>query len=333
MPFYYDANGTRIAFKYDNEMYYYVYNLQGDVTHILNASGGIVDSYEYDEWGKILNFNNLTAIAQSNPFRYRGYYYDNESGLYYLNSRYYNAELGRFINADNYDILATSPSSFTDKNLFSYCDNNPIRRSDSNGQIWTTIGIMAVGGVIGAGISAATSIITQKVFENNINWKSVLVAVGTGFVSGAIGASPLGGVGQTILGGIVGGASYIADSAVNNTEIDAQGLIISTGIGAISGRLSGSGANENLTITNTIDTTRKAITKEQRSMLTNPNYAQKSISSWINYETKNLSIEVWNYSVQTAKSDFLSNVAEKGADIFINIVDFFSSLRKIITIL
>ncbi len=100
IPFYYDANGTRIAFKYNGTMYYYVYNLQGDVTHIMKSDGSIVGTYEYDAWGKIINLSSLTTIAGVNPFRYRGYYYDNESGLYYINSRYYNPEWGRFLNAD-----------------------------------------------------------------------------------------------------------------------------------------------------------------------------------------------------------------------------------------
>ena len=131
MPFYYDANGTRIAFKYNGTMYYYVYNLQGDVTHIIDSTGAIKGTYQYDAWGKILNLGSLSAIAQANPFRYRGYYYDNESGLYYLNSRYYNAEWGRFINADS--AIASVGGDIRGYNLFAYCMNNPVNLTDEAG--------------------------------------------------------------------------------------------------------------------------------------------------------------------------------------------------------
>ena len=112
-------------------MYYYVYNLQGDVTHIIDANKNIVGTYQYDAWGKILNLSSLTAIAQANPFRYRGYYYDNESGLYYLNSRYYNAEWGRFINVDS--AISGVGGDIRGYNLFAYCMNNPVNFSDESG--------------------------------------------------------------------------------------------------------------------------------------------------------------------------------------------------------
>lgn len=104
-------------------MYYYVYNLQGDVTHIMKGDKTIVGTYTYDAWGKITNLNSLTVIAQVNPFRYRGYYYDSESNLYYLNSRYYNPDWGRFINADVYVATGQGINSY---NMFAYCFNNLI---------------------------------------------------------------------------------------------------------------------------------------------------------------------------------------------------------------
>ncbi len=138
IPFYYDGNGKRIAFKYGGSMYFYVYNLQGDVTHILDDDANIVGTYTYDAWGKITNLNSLTSIAQTNPFRYRGYYYDTESGLYYLNSRYYNPEWGRFISADNVALLGAN-GDFTSYNIFAYCGNNPVVRRDTCGTAWETV--------------------------------------------------------------------------------------------------------------------------------------------------------------------------------------------------
>ena len=170
MPFYYDANGTRIAFKYNGTMYYYVYNLQGDVTHIIDSTGAIKGTYQYDAWGKILNLSSLTAIAQANPFRYRGYYYDTESGLYYLNSRYYNAEWGRFINADGYIYTG---QGITGYNMFAYCGNNPVNCYDPNGEAFLTATIcgIAVWKIAAAFIGtlfvgAATYAVTDSLVKN-----------------------------------------------------------------------------------------------------------------------------------------------------------------------
>lgn len=102
--FFYDQQGNRVGMADSgNHFYYYLYNLQGDVIALADASTGkLVATYTYDAWGKCVNVRNADGytIGTDNPFRYRGYYYDNETGLYYLNSRYYDAETGRFINAD-----------------------------------------------------------------------------------------------------------------------------------------------------------------------------------------------------------------------------------------
>ena len=136
IKYFYDSNGRRVMFTTGGNSYYYIYNIQGDVTHIIDSNRNVVATYEYDPYGKILNLSTLTDIGKLNPFRYRGYYYDSESNLYYLNSRYYNPEIGRFINADallgaNRDILGY--------NLFAYCGNNPINRSDSSGNSWKSV--------------------------------------------------------------------------------------------------------------------------------------------------------------------------------------------------
>ena len=111
--------------------YYYVTNLQGDIVAIVDKDGNEVASYTYNAYGEIISQSG--AMADINPLRYRGYYYDTETGLYYLQSRYYDASTARFINADDY---ASTGQDFTGTNMFAYCGNNPISRTDTEGSAW-----------------------------------------------------------------------------------------------------------------------------------------------------------------------------------------------------
>ncbi len=140
LTYYYGANGV-IGFHYNGTDYYYRKNLQGDVIAIYTAVGVLVAEYQYDAWGKVLNIinHNGSNIGSINPFRYRSYYFDQETGLYYVSSRYYDPEVGRFISPDTTDILTATPMGLTDKNLFAYCDNNPVVRVDRGGQFWETV--------------------------------------------------------------------------------------------------------------------------------------------------------------------------------------------------
>lgn len=117
-------------------MYYILTNSSGDVVGIYNGSGTLLASYEYDAWGNCKITKDTNGIGELNPIRYRGYYYDTETGLYYLQSRYYNANVGRFLNAD--DRLSSS-TELIGLNLFSYCGNNAVNRIDSTGHCWTAI--------------------------------------------------------------------------------------------------------------------------------------------------------------------------------------------------
>ena len=130
--FAYDASGTPMSVTYNGTNYYYATNIQGDVTAILNASGTAVVQYTYDAWGKILTTTGSMAstLGVHNPLRYRGYVYDTETTLYYLQSRYYNPELGRFINAD---ALVSTGQGLLGNNMFAYCLNNPVVLADSSG--------------------------------------------------------------------------------------------------------------------------------------------------------------------------------------------------------
>ncbi len=138
IDFFYDANGTPYALKYNGTAYYYVTNLQGDVMRIVNASGTVFATYEYDPYGKVVSATG--TLANVNPLRYRGYVYDTETGFYYLQSRYYDPAIRRFINADSY---ASTGQGIIGHNMFAYCGNTPILRYDVVGSFWDTIGDFA----------------------------------------------------------------------------------------------------------------------------------------------------------------------------------------------
>ena len=131
--FYYDSDGNVTSLKYNGTMLYYVKNLQGDVVKIISHDGVGYVSYVYDAWGNVKSVSGEPILRELNPFRYRSYVYDTESGLYYLQSRYYDPFTGRFINADIYcDTQSGTPLS---TNMFAYCENNAIMFTDYNGKM------------------------------------------------------------------------------------------------------------------------------------------------------------------------------------------------------
>ena len=139
LDFVYDESGKPFALKYSTDgtsfkTYYYVLNLQGDVVKLIHYIPGFeyesVATYEYDAWGNILSSSG--RLAEINPLRYRGYYYDSETGFYYLQSRYYDLQNRRFINADSY---ASTGQGFVGTNMFAYCNNSPVFLVDSYGNM------------------------------------------------------------------------------------------------------------------------------------------------------------------------------------------------------
>ena len=209
-------------------------------------------NYTYNAWGehKVLNpdgTENTAAdfIGNLNPFRYRSYYYDTETGLYYLKTRYYDPETGRFLNAD--DISYLDPHTVNGLNLYAYCGNNPVMRIDPNGTAWwewlllgfaaivavtaIVVGTMLTGGVAGFGFiglvgsalsgagigflgAAATSIITQGI---STNWNFSQISPLAALKSGGIGA---------IIGGVSGIVSY-GLGAIGGTYGNFAGLSLS----------------------------------------------------------------------------------------------------------
>ena len=130
--FAYDAFGSPLSVTYNNTDYYYTANIQGDIVGVVDSTGTQVVSYSYDAWGNALSVTGTMAetLGYVNPLRYRGYVYDIDTGLFYLQSRYYSPETGRFLNADSY---ATTGQGFIGNNMFAYCGNNAVNSSDPSG--------------------------------------------------------------------------------------------------------------------------------------------------------------------------------------------------------
>ena len=186
LDFRYDNLGYPYALIYNNgsttATYYYITNLQGDVMYLVDSNGSQAAAYTYDPYGKILSATG--AMAEINPLRYRGYYYDSETGFYYLQSRYYDPNTCRFINADSY---ASTGQGLMGYNMFAYCNNNPIINADPTGHSVILTGII-VGAVIGTVVGgyAGAKISEAKTGEVN-GWAVAGGAVAGGIVGGLIG--------------------------------------------------------------------------------------------------------------------------------------------------
>ena len=208
MYFYYGADGLT-GFNLNGTDYYYKKNAQNDIIGIYSTDGTQICKYFYDAWGnqvvKYLNssgeyvtieagyqYNDTSItnrfVAYKNPFRYRSYYYDFETGLYYLNSRYYDPELGRYINADDISVLESTKEVHNGLNLYAYCLNNPVNTSDDNGDIpnwlkWLLgaliIIVLAVATVFSGG--------TAGVLFGAALYSSVTTAVSSAIIGGIIG--------------------------------------------------------------------------------------------------------------------------------------------------
>ena len=132
ISFIYDHESL-IGFKYNGSSYYYRRDILGNIMEIIDSTGDSVVKYTYNAWGRCRSTGNST-IASINPYRYRGYYYDTESGLYFLQTRYYDPYTGRFLSMD--DVEYIDPETIGGVNLYAYCNNNPVMYTDETGHSW-----------------------------------------------------------------------------------------------------------------------------------------------------------------------------------------------------
>ena len=224
--YHYDNTGVT-GIEHNGKKYYFQKNIQGDVVRIFDEAGSLKASYIYDAWGNHRVIDGMTGmdvthdftiggvttdvsqhIGNINSFRYRGYYFDRETGLYYLNSRYYDPAICRFINAD--DVAYLQPETLNGNNLYAYCGNNPLMYADSTGHFPILItlilaGFAIAGGAIGGKVAYDNAVSSGKT-GSDLFWSTV--------------------------GGVFVGAS--AGLAVG-------GLVVATG-GAIYGAIHGIGA-------------------------------------------------------------------------------------------
>ena len=147
MIFSYDADGTLFSMNCDGKDYYYILNPTGDVIALVDTGWNTVVSYAYDSWGKVTAIEGDQDLGKKNPLRYRGYYWDEETGLYYLASRYYDPEVGRFISADTIEVLKIQ-ENFDDLNLYSYCNNNSVNYKDPNGNLAIAAGYVVLAAFV-----------------------------------------------------------------------------------------------------------------------------------------------------------------------------------------
>ena len=212
----YDADGAPIGMQYrttsmakgDFYTFWFEKNLQGDIVAVYNESGTKVYTYQYDAWGNCtatpVSSIGANIYAQYNPFRYRGYYYDMETGLYYLQSRYYDPAVGRFINADgqlNPGVLGS--------NMYAYCNNNPIMGTDETGRGW--LGAL-VGGLCGAIVGGAFGALSAITSGGDI---------GAGIAIGAINGGICGAIGGSIAEDVATGGISSVGTATMLLAIDA----------------------------------------------------------------------------------------------------------------
>ena len=234
----YDDKGVA-GFVNADGMCLYRKDAQGNIIAILDSAGAVMVRYEYDAWGNHIvldgNGQEITDpehIGNVNPYRYRGYFYDVETGLYYLQTRYYDPSIGRFISQDSIEYAA--PQSINGLNLYAYCNNNPVMNIDPTGHKWwefwkwnwKEIGLAIAAAVVvvaAVAVTVAASVVTGGVAG------AALMAVATGMAFGAISGGISAGInGTSVAAGILGGGIKGAATGF------ALGVGIITGAGALS---------------------------------------------------------------------------------------------------
>ncbi len=275
LDFLYDENNQLYGFIYNNsDKYFYIRDFMQNILGIIDTSGNLVVKYGYTAYGKITDISGSLAatIGACNPFRYKGYYYDTETTMYYCKTRYYVPEWCRWLNGDNLGFL--NPQDTNGLNLFIYCSNNPITGFDVDGQfdwgkLFRGLGALAIGALVVTGIAAVTvisggtaapvvasaligatvsggvSIGCQLATTGTVDVSRLLTDVAVGAVSGAFGGTALGTFGMTVSGTVTGfGGSIVGDLVETGSfnGINWGAAIGSAALGGVLSYMGGAGA-------------------------------------------------------------------------------------------
>ena len=239
----YDSTGAPIGFRYRTpsyaenvwDDYYYEKNMQGDIVRVYNSEGVKLVSYVYTAWGDRASttYHNggANTTVTNNPFTYRGYYYDRDLDLYYLQSRYYDSKICRFISPDHSSVVLATPMALTDKNLYAYCDNNPVTRADHDGEFWNYV----IGAVVGAVVNGAIAAAVSYFEDGEIDWVSVRINAAVGAASGVVAASGLGAISQAGITAALNGIGSFADQAQSDgvKNVNYEEIAICTALGGV----------------------------------------------------------------------------------------------------
>jgi len=290
ITFTYDYDGKIISFSYDPNInvsndeaeYFYLRNQQGDITHILDASGNTIVKYRYDAYGNIIDIQDTSQndiVSSINPYTYRGYRFDSEIRMYYLNSRYYVPEIGRFLNSDG---LLGQIGDLQSTNMYAYCANNPVMHTDSTGYWFGLDDAIAflVGGVAGVVGQLISDVIKLAITgEWQGTWESYVGSF-IGYGIGAVSTLYLGpAAGFAIGGGLSTFASQGLEKWTGSDDRTWGEILLNTGVSAGIGAIFG-GLTKGLKIQG-ITAGRNswsAIFKSGLTKIANGNAAQMSFS-------------------------------------------------------
>ena len=232
-----------VTYKNENKeiSYFYEKNILGEIIGIVDEEGKRVVEYRSSSYGEVENIhdNSKIEISAKDHLRYKGYIYDEETRLYYLKTRYYDPEIGRFISPDSIDYQ--SPKSINGLNLYAYCGNDPINMVDPTGHMpeWLSITLKIVGGVAIISGCVVGSIFTGGTLS--VVLAGATIEVTTGGISGAVAASPLGVGVQIGINSALGAVNYVGTQLFSGDNITLGELIFNAGVGAICGWIGQSG--------------------------------------------------------------------------------------------